>query len=1053
MYRQWFTYFAVVALIISSFSFTGRASAAASDIKGHWAEAQLTEWQTKGLLKGYSDGTLKPDHSITRAELIILINRYFNYTDTAAIKFTDIKESQWLYADIAKAVKAGYIKGYTDGSIRPNQPVSREETAVMLSKVLQLPAASSDALKNMKDAAKIASWSKAAVGALVSNKVIGGYNDGTFRPSANLTRAEGVVLIDRSAAVQTAGAPTVLNVKEGQTYKSGVLPNWKDASGTTTTATLNGANYVKGTGITAAGDYTLVVTAMKPSTKKASSTTVKFKIDPQTKLVAYVPGWKDWSDANTVDVAKLTHIDYAFTHVKDNQLIPFEGDFNDDQNYAYLNSLRAKNPNLKILNSVGGWGADGFSDAAFTAGSRDIFTSSIVDYVKKYNLDGVDLDWEYPTQTSGDIIKARPEDKQNFTLLLQTLREKLNKLGLENNKYYEISIAAAAAAAYPTWVELDKITPLLDNYNLMTYDFAGGWVPNASHHTNLYGTRSVDSTVQAFLKNNVPASKLVIGGAFYAHKWTDVASKENNGLGAKAKGTGDTPVYGTVIATYNKESGYTRYWDEASKAAYLFNGSTFLSFDDPQSMSEKGKYARDHKLGGAMFWEYSQDTTGALLESVYNGLNGVPYVADTTSVPNAPKVVNVIDGQTYKTGILPNWTDAVGTASAATLNGKEYVKGTGITEAGDYTLIVTAAHGKSFKTASTTVKFKVVPETKVIAYIPGWKEWSTANPITGNKLTHILYAFTHVENGKIIPLKDQKYDDANYAYLQSLRAQNPNLKLLNSVGGWGADGFSDAVLTSASRNTFANSIVDYVKKYKLDGIDLDWEYPTQSADGVIKARPEDKQNYSTFLKLLREKLNAQGLVDNKYYEITIAVGATQKYLDGVEMPEIIKVLDNVNLMTYDFAGGWSTKTDHHTNLYGGAISVDSSVKLFQKNGVPNNKIVIGAAFYSHIWTDVKSSANHGLGQEAKGSGDTPTYSDIVTKYNTAAGYTRYWDDTAKAPYLFDGKTFVSYDDPQSVAAKAQYVLDQKLGGAMFWEYSQDNTGTLLDALNKVIPVK
>ncbi|WP_242403960.1 glycosyl hydrolase family 18 protein, partial [Paenibacillus pini] len=103
-------------------------------------------------------------------------------------------------------------------------------------------------------------------------------------------------------------------------------------------------------------------------------------------------------------------------------------------------------------------------------------------------------------------------------------------------------------------------------------------------------------------------------------------------------------------------------------------------------------------------------------------------------------------------------------------------------------------------------------------------------------------------------------------------------------------------------------------------------------------------------------------------------------------------------------------------------------------------------FYSHMWTDVTSKENGGLGQPATGSGNTPTYNDILVKYNAANGYKRYWDDAAKAPYLFNGSTFISYDDPQSLYEKAKYVLDKKLGGAMFWEYSNDSTGTLLNAL-------
>ncbi|MGG0170409.1 glycosyl hydrolase family 18 protein [Paenibacillus dokdonensis] len=1223
---KWFIYFVCAAVIASSYAFAGQASARSSDIQGHWAEQLLTGWQDQGLLKGYPDGSMRPDQALTRAELMALINRYFHFTAEKAVTFPDLKTGQWQYAEAARALQAGYIAGYQDGMFHPDQIVSREEAAVMLANVLKAGAVNdSELLKQFKDSANVSAWSRQALASLIQQGKLGGYEDGTLRPKSPFTRAEGVALISRlpvapmgvsfdkagtygpasgtetisgnvvvsasgiilqnlviqgnlilekgissgkvilknvkvegtltvrasgveleisgsslgsvvidgqgntlqlssgasisnlvlntltkvlgsgkiqkatinegakGSSFQTAPlsvdgpqagsvttgtpgssagsgsssggsssgggsgsgggngggndstvpqAPIVTGVANGATYHSGVLPNWTDAPGTTTSATLNNSTYVKGSGIIEAGSYTLIVTAVHKTSGKKASTTVNFTMEPQKKLIGYVAGWSNWSDAHPVDASKLTHINYAFTHIKDDKIIPIAGQ-NDDVNYAYLSSLKSQNPNLKILNSVGGWAADGFSDAAFTEKSRLVFADSIIDYVKKYNLDGIDLDWEYPTQPAGDT-KARPEDKENFTLVLKLIREKLNTLGLENNKYYELTIAAGAGWGYLDGVEIAKITPLLDNINVMTYDFAGGWVSNTAHHTHLYGKNiSTDLCVQVLLQSKVPAHKIVIGAAFYSHKWTDVEAGEGTVVGRKATGSGDTPTYTDILANYNADSSFARTWDEDAKAPYLFDGSTFISYDDPQSLAAKAKYVLDKKLGGAMFWEYSQDASGSLLTALADGLKGLPYEEDD-SVPAAP-AISVIQDREYEYGFVPEWTDSPGTMSTAQLNGKAYEKGTAVIEPGSYVLTLVTVNGKNLKTLKTTVPFTIKEKgPKTIAYVPGWVDWSDAKPIDATKLTHINYAFTHVKDNKIIPM-DQN-DHANYAYLQNLRSLNPHLKILNSVGGWGADGFSDAAFTEESREVFANSIIDYVKKYDLDGIDLDWEYPSQSADGVMKARPEDKQNFSLLLKLVREKLNQLGVEKHRYYELTIAAGATQTYLNGVEIEEVIKYVDNINLMTYDFAGGWSAKTEHHTNLYGGSISVDSSVQLYLNHHVPADQIVIGAAFYGHKWTDVEASNPDGLGQEATGTPETPTYNEIVAQYGSEQGFTRYWDDTAKAPYLFNGSIFISYDDEQSVAEKAKYVLDQKLGGAMFWEYSQDASGDLLAAM-------
>ncbi|GKS11612.1 hypothetical protein YDYSY3_26120 [Paenibacillus chitinolyticus] len=1229
--KQSFVWRWLVLLLCTSMVFStyltvvsGQASAQPADIKGHWAEKELGEWHDKGLIQGYSDGSLQPDNAITRAELMALINRYYKLTASAPIQFTDVTAEQWQYEQISKAVAAGYVDGYSDGSIRPDQPVSRQESAVMLSKLLKLDEASEDALKNIKDAASIADWSKGAVSAMVAKGVIEGYEDGTFRPAGKLTRAETVVLLGRAPSLQTVsydkagtfgpasgtetvngnvavnvsgvtlqntviqgnlllgkgignGDVTLKNVRVTGTVtvngggensihlvdtvllkvivdketgvvrlvaqgNTSVQETYVQSSVKLEESSLTGAGFIDvifvkalpaGSSVQLIGSFntlhvlasgikielskgsigkvtvdggdttlalsndasivSLVLNALAKITgygsvenatvneggKGSSFEKAPVKVDgPQKgsitiglpigggwggsggssgggstetakKVIAYVPGWKNWSASNPIDAAKLTHINYAFTHVKDNKIVSLPAQ-NDDANYAYLQSLKKDNPKLKILPSVGGWGADGFSDAALTESARNTFADSIIEYIKKYKLDGVDLDWEYPTQSADGVMKARPEDKQNFTLMLQTIREKLNALGSQDGKYYELTIAVGATKKYLDGVEIEKITPLLDNINLMTYDFHGGWDTKTAHHTNLYaGDLSVDSSVKLYLANKVPASKIVIGGAFYSHLWTDVEAAGGKIVGQKAVGNGATPTYNEIISNYNEASGYKRYWDSEANAPYLYSEQTkvFLSYDDPQSLHEKGSYVLNQKLGGAMFWEYSQDQTGALLDALVKGVQGKTLNPDTTTVPAAPAVTGVSEGQTYKTGVLPNWKDAAGTASGATLNGTAYTKGTGITEAGEYTLVVTAAHGKSGKTASTTVKFKVEPQTKVIAYVGGWKNWSEAKPVDASKLTHINYAFTHVKDNKIVPIEVQN-DDANYAYLHSLKAQNADLKTLISVGGWGADGFSDAALTEASRQTFTDSIIDYVKKYNLDGVDLDWEYPTQSADGVMKARPEDKQNFTSLLQLMRDKLNALGLEKNRYYELTIAVGAGSGYLKGVEIDKIIPVLDNINLMTYDLSGGWVPKTEHHTNLYGSGNSVDQSVQLYKNSGVPSSKIVIGAAFYSHLWTNVESSANNGLGQKAVGTGATPTYSVTLATYSEANGYTRYWDQNAKAPYLYNAQTgiFISFDDPESMAEKAAYTLKEKLGGAMFWEYSQDETGALLGAL-------
>ncbi|WP_342547747.1 S-layer homology domain-containing protein [Paenibacillus sp. FSL P2-0089] len=178
------------------------AAPAPKDIQGHWAQKQLQSWLDKGYLGGYPDGTVKPNKAITRGEYVALINRLFGFTEAATLNFTDVKKSNWVYSEVAKAVKAGYIGGYENNTFRANNPLTRQEAAVIAAKLLKL-STSSTPLK-FKDNAQIAAWAKVAVASAAEKKIINGYPDGTFGPKKSLTRAEAVGIISNSVVHKPA---------------------------------------------------------------------------------------------------------------------------------------------------------------------------------------------------------------------------------------------------------------------------------------------------------------------------------------------------------------------------------------------------------------------------------------------------------------------------------------------------------------------------------------------------------------------------------------------------------------------------------------------------------------------------------------------------------------------------------------------------------------------------------------------------------------------------------------------------------------------------------
>ena len=349
----------------------------------------------------------------------------------------------------------------------------------------------------------------------------------------------------------------------------------------------------------------------------------------------------------------------------------------------------------------------------------------------------------------------------------------------------------------------------------------------------------------------------------------------------------------------------------------------------------------------------------------------------------------------------------------------------------------------------------------VVAYVAGYRNFDFST-IQADKITHINYAFVNVVDGRVhfdtsIDNTPLRKDDI--FKLQTLKEINPDLKILVSVGGWTwSGGFSDAALTEASRRTFAISAAAFVDAFNLDGIDLDWEYPNQPGAGNTY-RPEDVQNFTLLLEAVREELDhlSARKGNGKHYLLTIATGASKRYVENTELGELQRHLDFLNIMTYDFYHGGDHRTGHHSNFQPSAspqldkTNIIKAVDLHVNAGVPLRKINLGIPFYGRKWTGVKSAENHGLFQEAKSVGDIIFYRQIVPCLRDGA-YEQHWDAAAQAPYLWNPEEaiFISYENARSIAQKVEYLKEKGLGGAMFWEYSDDYQGQLLDALDQAL---
>ncbi len=374
--------------------------------------------------------------------------------------------------------------------------------------------------------------------------------------------------------------------------------------------------------------------------------------------------------------------------------------------------------------------------------------------------------------------------------------------------------------------------------------------------------------------------------------------------------------------------------------------------------------------------------------------------------------------------------------------------------------------------------------------------------IPADKITHLNYAFLDFDqNGNLVWTDQQAavgapvgqdgvgWDQINSGLIpaiKELKSENPNLKVGISLGGWSKSGdFSTVAADPIKRANLIDQTIQFIDYVGFDFVDIDWEYPNsvrqpdlidnKRDEGTPAANPSDIENFTILLEEFRVALDELGETNDKYYELSVAVPASVTALENnYQIEQVFEICDFVNLMTYDLNGAWSPTTGHQTNLYSSSqdpmgdegYSIDKVVQyLINDKGVDSSKIVIGSAFYTRGWQGVESE-NNGLysnviktGEDADGtpsagavneaplvSGDGGRLGGVWSYRNLdqlKAKYPdleEYWDDEAKAPYLYSEEDglFFTYDNPRSVTEKSNYVKENNLGGIISWQSSNDS---------------
>jgi chitinase len=330
-------------------------------------------------------------------------------------------------------------------------------------------------------------------------------------------------------------------------------------------------------------------------------------------VIGYFSGRTTMIDS--FEVEKLTHLIFSFCHLYKDKLAVMNA--RDSATIFRMVELKKRNPKLKIILSLGGWGGCATCSTVFsTKKGRRRFARSVKRTSDYFNTDGIDLDWEYPVISGFPGHARSPQDKTDFTALIYQLRKKLGATR-------EISFAAGGFDTFiDSSIEWKKVMPVANRVNLMSYDLVSGYSGNSGHHTPLYSTarqkQSTDNGVNRLVAAGVPANKIVIGAAFYGRLF-EVTDTIGNGLYDKGS------FYRGISFSHFSDSistrtGFTRYWDSVAQAPYAFNPKRKLLFtyDDTLSVKLKTQYAWKKKLNGIMFWQLADDAfSNGLLDVIY----------------------------------------------------------------------------------------------------------------------------------------------------------------------------------------------------------------------------------------------------------------------------------------------------------------------------------------------------------------------------------------------------------------------------------------------------
>ncbi|XP_022917654.2 probable chitinase 10 isoform X1 [Onthophagus taurus] len=788
----------------------------------------------------------------------------------------------------------------------------------------------------------------------------------------------------------------------------------------------------------------------RPTTPVPTTTTVEIPQEPLPKLsgyfkiVCYFTNWAwyrrgvgKYTPAD-INPDLCTHIVYGFAVLDyENLIIKPHDSWADFDNKFYEKVVEYKRKGKKVSLAIGGWNdsqGDKYSRLVNNPSARARFIKHAIEFLEKYEFDGLDLDWEYPKCWQVDCNKGPDSDKAAFAAWTTELRQAFEPRGL---------LLSAAVSPSKTVIDAGYDVPTigknLDWVAVMTYDYHGQWDKRTGHVAPMYLHPEDDVvyfnsnfTINYWIDQGVPRRKIVMGMPMYGQAF-QLEKADNHGLNAPAPGPGQAGEFTRAagfLAYYEichkvKNEGWTVVQDPKRRIGpYAYKGNQWVSYDDKEMIQLKSEFIRNNDLGGGMIWALDLDDFNnrcgegkhPLLKTIRRVLaepgSGYVEVPQPPSVPVADDLPDQIDE-----GPVPDIPHST-TAPSIVDHNSEY---------------------------------------KVVCYFTNWAWYRQGvgkylpSDIDPDLCTHIVYGFA-VLNGdqKVIKPHDTWADFDNKFYEKVTALKAKGIKVLIAIGGWNdsaGDKYSKLVNNPSSRKRFITDVVEFIKANNFDGLDLDWEYPKCWQVDCNKGPHSDKPAFAEFVKELREAFTPHGWL------LSAAVSPSRRVIDaGYEVPVLSQYLDWIAVMCYDYHGQWDKVTGHVAPMYAHPDDIDATfntnftIHYWIEQGADPKKLVLGMPMYGQSFSLADNSDN-GLNAPTYGGGEAGeetrargflSYYEICSNIQNK-GWTVIRDKKMRiGPYAYQRDQWVSFDDIDMIRHKSQFIKDLGLGGGMIWALDLDD---------------